>query len=68
MRWPGVPSGLEEGEVMPIVVRNYPCEGGQSLQRNGGRDDDTRFEGWTRAATSQSNEWAHAELDGMSNC
>jgi hypothetical protein len=35
--WPGIPSGLEEGGITPIVVRNYPNEGGQSPQGNSGR-------------------------------
>jgi hypothetical protein len=56
-----MPSGLEEGEITPTVVRNYPSEGGQSPQGNGGQDGGARFEGWTRAATLQSSEWARAQ-------
>jgi hypothetical protein len=46
-----MPSGLEEGEIKPVVVKNYPNEGGQSPQGNGGRDGGARFEGWTVAVT-----------------
>jgi hypothetical protein len=67
MRWPGTPSGLKEGEMTPIVVRNHPSEGGRSPQGNGGRDDGARFEGWTRAATLQSDHWARAERARNSN-
>jgi hypothetical protein len=40
-----MPSGLEEGEITPIVVRNYPSDGGQTPQGNDGRDGGVRFEG-----------------------
>jgi hypothetical protein len=60
MRWPGRPSELEEGEITAIVVRNYPSEGGQSPQGNGGKDGDARFGGWARAATSDRDEWGRA--------
>jgi hypothetical protein len=56
--WPRIPSGLEEGEIALIVVRSYPSKGGQSPQGNGGRDGCATFEGWTRATTPQSDEWA----------
>jgi hypothetical protein len=53
--------------VPVLVVRIYSSEGGQSPQGNGGRDGRVRFEGWTRAATPRSDEWARVELDRMSN-
>jgi hypothetical protein len=57
-----MPSELEEGEITPMVVRNYPSEGGQSPQGDGGMDGDARFESWTHAATTQSDEWAQNRI------
>jgi hypothetical protein len=56
MRWQAMPPGLEKAEITPIVVRNYPSEGGQRPQGNGGRDGSARFERWICAATPQSDE------------
>jgi hypothetical protein len=58
MRSPGMPSGLAARKITPIIVRNYQSEVSQSPQGNNGAG----FNGWIRAATPQSDEWARIEL------